>query len=241
MSQPMVRTGFKTGTLVLLSLLMIFPAWGKEASAPKLTVLQCFKIYENLLTGHIGKNTDRIKKAIAEKEKEIEGLDFAAVVPWDPKDRDKVKRFMIEKLDMDFLGQKLPTYDKSQKVGKAKMNVKEIRWSQANCRNSSQDKRFTVINNAKALKEGTLKVETLPTIRVWKDTDGKVWTLDHRRLAAIRLSGVVDEIPVEFVDEATVIAQQFKFGTRNDGKSIFVQLDGPEEKEKLSIVLINED
>lgn len=233
---------FGNKKLVPLMVLLAFftsTAWAK--SGKKLTVSQCFKIaYPNLEIGHIGPKGADVASAIARQEKALEGLSYSGVVAWEPKKREAFKRLLIEKADMDFLAQPLPLYDKSQKLGRATMSLQDIRWSQSMCRNSSQDKKYSVINNARAFKEGTLKVEQLPTIRVWRDVEGRVWTLDHRRLAAMKLSGVIDEIPVEFVSEALVKEQAFKFSTRNEGKGILVWVDDGEHAEDLSIVLINE-
>lgn len=54
----------------------------------------------------------------------------------------------------------------------------------------------------------------------------------------MRLSGVVKEIPVEFVSEATVKAQRFKFTTRSEGESIFVRVEKPGQ-EDVAIVIAN--
>lgn len=225
--------------LLMTALLLAGPASAKPSKG--LSVLQCVELVNpNLSIGHIGPKSDRVQRAISVQEKELEGLSYSGVVAWSPKKLDAAKRFLIEKGHMDFLAQKLPKYDTTQKIGTATMKVKDIRWSQSMCRNSSQDKKYSVINNAHALKAGTLKVETLPKIRVWRDTDGRVWTLDHRRLAAMRLSGVVDDIPVEFVSETIVKEQKFKFSTQNDGRSILVHIDDANDPDDLSIVLINE-
>lgn len=232
----------KLHSFFLLSLLLVTaPLYGRstQPAAPKLSVLQCFKIADNIATGHVGQQKQKLKLGIKDKEKELEGLSYSAVIPWTPKKRDAVKRFFIEKFDMKN-PLTLPPYDKTQKLGRAELALKDIRFSQVNCRNMSQDKKFTVVGNAKAFRDGTLDPKKLPTIKVWRDTEGRVWTLDHRRLAAMRLSGVIDKVEVEFVSEAVVQAQKFKFGTHNEGKSIFIHLDEPEAKEKLAIVLLNE-
>lgn len=226
---------------VLLLVLFVFPLVGEAKTSKKVTVRQCFDlVFPNLSLGHIGSKNERVARTIASQEKELEGLSYSSLVAWEPKKREAVKRFFIEKGKMDFLGWPLPQYDKTQKLGKATMGIQDIRWSQSMCRNSSQDKKYSVINNAKAFKDGTLKVEQLPVIRVWRDTEGRVWTLDHRRLAAMRLSGVVDKLQVEFVSEALVKEQKFKFSTQNEGRSILVHIDDGETPDDLAIVLIND-
>ncbi len=229
-----------------ISVLLVLLLWGwaplsarSPQDHPRLTVLQCFKISPNISTGHSDKLSGKIRHEISRKEKELQGLSYNAIIPWAPRKRDAVHRFLIEKLDFKN-PLSIPIYDKTQKLGRAEIALKDIRFSQVNCRNMSQDKKYTVVGNAHAIREGKLDVKKLPTIKVWRDTQGRVWTLDHRRLAAMRLSGVIDKVEVEFVTEELVKAQGFKFGTLNEGKSIFVHLDDPETNENLALVLLND-
>ncbi len=216
-------------------------SFAKDTFTPKkMTLAQCFKLHKNLYTGNLPKKTPAVAKVMTEKQKELKGLNYVGVVPWKPQKRKMVERFFVEKLDANFLAQKLPTFDKGQKLGLSKLAVADIRWSQVACRNMSQDGKYSVVSNAHAIKNGTLDIKILPTIRVWRDDKGRVWTLDHRRLAAIKLSGVVKEIPVEFVSEEIVKAQKFKFGTLNDGKSIFIYQDEKGKKADLAVVLMDE-
>lgn len=214
-------------------------AWAKGPQ-PTSCLLKNLTLLQNLQTGHLASKPENFAAIIAKKNTELAGLDYDGIIPWHPKKRDAVKRFFIEKFGLNELGQELPVFDKTQKLGKADVDIMDIHWSQINARNMSQDGKYSVVGNAKAFKEGKLKVSDLPPIRVWRDATGKIWTLDHRRLAAMRLSGVIDQVPVEFVDEATVKAQQFKFGTLNGGKSLFVWMDGPGTEAELSIVISNE-
>ncbi|MBP3458390.1 MAG: hypothetical protein J6K58_04210 [Lachnospiraceae bacterium] len=48
----------------------------------------------------------------------------------------------------------------------------------------NQTGEHTVLGNAAAFKNATLQATDFPEIRIWQDADGKLWTLDHRRLAA---------------------------------------------------------
>lgn len=240
LSRSSYLNALRLGVLPLVVILLSFTLEAKSSNS--ISVRQCFDlVFPNMKIGHIGSKNERVSKAIAQKEKELEGLSYSGVVAWEPQKRQAVKRFFIEKGNgkMDFLGQALPKYDRNQKLGKATMSLQDIRFSQSMCRNSSQDKKYSVINNAKAFKDGTLTVDKLPTIRVWRDTEGRVWTLDHRRLASMRLSGVVDEIQVEFVAESMVKEQAFKFSTQNEGRSILVHIDDGDTPDDLSIVLIN--
>jgi hypothetical protein len=231
--------------LVLINLWILLmglslQTFAKDNFTPKkMTLAQCFKLHKNLYTGNLPTKTPAVAKVMIEKEKELKGLNYLSIVPWQPQKRKMVERFLVEKFDADFLAQKLPAFDKTQKLGAGRLAVADIRWSQVACRNMSQDGKYSVVSNAHAIKNGTLDIKILPTIRVWRDDKGRVWTLDHRRLAAIKLSGVVKEIPVEFVSEEVVKAQKFKFGTLNDGKSIFIYQDEKGKKADLAVVLMD--
>lgn len=160
------------------------------------------------------------------------------MIAWSPTEISLFNTKLVRYHDADSVGFPTPLFDNAQPIGPAIVDAREIRFSQLDCKNDS-DGGYSVISNAKALRDGSLKVEQLPKLRVWRDSDGRIWTLDHRRLAAMRLSGAVNDIPVEFVDEATVQAQRFKFTTRTEGESIFVRVEKPGE-ENVAIVIAND-
>ena len=97
------------------------------------------------------------------------------------------------------------------------LNPNEIHFMQSSIRNATGE--FTVLGNAEALKSGTLNPEVL-RMNVWKDANGKIWTLDHRRLAAFRLSGL-QEAPIQWADPSR---QMWKMTTTNGGTSIKLKL-----------------
>ncbi|MBC2582956.1 hypothetical protein HGI79_22430 [Clostridium sp. DJ247] len=86
---------------------------------------------------------------------------------------------------------------------------------------------YTVLQNAEALKNGTLKPSDLPTMKVWKDESGKIWTLDHRRLGAYRLAELND-VPVQWATPEEIAKGGFKMTTNNGGSSIRLKLGGGE-------------
>ncbi|WP_408098906.1 hypothetical protein ACJVC5_08300 [Peredibacter sp. HCB2-198] len=225
--------------VVLLLLLAFTQVYAKDSvSAAK--ILRCRSMLKTFLQGTVPKRSPELNKSIAQIEKEIEGLNYGGVVPWKISEVEGLNRNLVRYHDVEELGLPVPKFDKSQKLGSAVVDAKEIRFSQISAQNDSEGG-YTVINNAKALKAGTLKVTDLPKLRVWRDEDGKIWTLDHRRLAAMRLSGAVDNIEVEFVPEAVVKEQRFKFSTQTDGKSIMINFKQPEDRENVAIVLMSED
>lgn len=75
------------------------------------------------------------------------------------------------------------------------------------------------MGNADALKSGLLDPNVLK-MNVWKDQSGKVWTLDHRRLAAFRLSGL-NSAPIQWADPSS---QMWKMTTQNGGLSVRMKL-----------------
>jgi hypothetical protein len=100
------------------------------------------------------------------------------------------------------------------------LNPKDIHFMQSSIKNATGD--FTVLGNAEALRAGVLNPEVL-RINVWKDASGKIWTLDHRRLAAFRLSGL-NEVPINWVSPSQAQSQMWKMTTTNGGSAIRLKL-----------------
>lgn len=99
------------------------------------------------------------------------------------------------------------------------LDPSDIHFMQSSIKNATGE--FTVLGNAEALKNGTLNPEVLK-MNVWKDTNGKIWTLDHRRLASFRLSGL-KEAPVQWTNPN---GQMWKMTTKTAGKSVKLKLGG---------------
>ncbi len=106
----------------------------------------------------------------------------------------------------------------------AEIPLDHIRFMQASASGIFQDRQHDIIENAKALQAGTLKITNMPKIEVWQDDQGRIWTTNHRRLITLLLSGIADKIPVAFVDEAVVKQNAYEFTTTNEGKKIYVWL-----------------
>ncbi len=96
-----------------------------------------------------------------------------------------------------------------------KIDPKEVNFMQSSIKNKTGE--YTVLGNAKALKNGILKASGLPNIRIWKDANGKIWTLDHRRLAAFRLAGL-EAVPFQWATNKEVVKQMWKMTTETGGK-----------------------
>lgn len=91
----------------------------------------------------------------------------------------------------------------------------------------NQTGEYTVLGNAEALKNGTLKPTDLPSIKIWQDAEGQLWTLDHRRLAAFRLAGL-EEVPFQWATQEEITGQMWKMTTQTGGTSIKLKLENGE-------------
>ena len=212
---------------LLLSLFLAIPTYSAENS--------CSIIAKNIITGRVPRGPEKYAHKVLDRKRELGDLNFYDVIAWKKNDFDAVRRFFMDKLNFNFLRiQEFPTPDPKQAAGLGEASVNEIRYLQAQARNLSADGKYSVIGNAKDMKNGLLKPTDLPPIRVFRDTKGRIWSLDHRRLAAIKLSGAYDKIEVEFVGPEVLKGQEFKFGTLNEGRSLFVSLD-----DGTAIVLLN--
>ena len=80
-----------------------------------------------------------------------------------------------------------------------------------------------MLGNAAALRNGALKASDLPIMRVWQDKTGKIWTLDHRRLAAFRLARL-NSVPVRWATPNEIAQNMWKMTTKNGGVSIELKL-----------------
>ncbi|NXZ86494.1 hypothetical protein HZI30_06030 [Serratia fonticola] len=101
------------------------------------------------------------------------------------------------------------------------LNPKDIHYMQSSIKN--QTGAHTVLDNAAALANKTMKATDLPAIKVWRDATGKIWTLDHRRLAAFKIAGL-ESVPVQWATAKEVAGQMWKMTTKTEGKSIILKL-----------------
>ncbi len=200
----------------------------------------CHSLIENFLTENISSFPKVSPEDILKRKADLDKaeLDYFDVIPWRKNSRlaIRIRRFFIDKLKVGFLKrQQLPQVDESWPLGPVRVNINDIRFLQFSARNTSSDGQYNVIDNAKSLRKGTLRAEEFFRIRVFRDIQGRFWTLDHRRLAAMKLSGAFSVINVEVVGEEVAAKSLFKFSSRNEGQSLLVILgDGS------SLVLANE-
>ena len=105
--------------------------------------------------------------------------------------------------------------------GSNTVNPKDVNFMQSSIKNQTGE--HTVLGNAEALKSSALKATDLPEIRIWQDADGKLWTLDHRRLAAFRMAEL-DSVPFRWATDEEVANQMWKMTTKTNGISIKLKL-----------------
>jgi uncharacterized protein YaiL (DUF2058 family) len=115
------------------------------------------------------------------------------------------------------------------------VNPKEIMFSQPTISQNFSDG-HTINQTVEALRSGKLKPTDLPPIRV-VEQNGKLITLDNRRLATFTAAGV-EKIPVQRVSLSDpAIAKEFrrKFNPIGDGKHVVVTPNaaGREEAERV--------
>ena len=101
------------------------------------------------------------------------------------------------------------------------VDPKLVHFMQSSAKNTTGD--YTVLGNVEALNAGTLDPDILK-IRIWRDNSEKMWTLDHRRLAAFRLADKC--VPIEEVSRKKAQKHMRKMSTRNGGKSMRLKLGG---------------
>jgi uncharacterized protein RhaS with RHS repeats len=99
------------------------------------------------------------------------------------------------------------------------MNPDKIHFMQSSAKNKTGD--YTVIDNANALSNGTLQPEILK-IKIWKDSNDKIWTLDHRRLAAFKIAKKC--VPYEWASQKEIDSQMWKMTTKTGGQTIKLKL-----------------
>ncbi|ENV32716.1 RHS repeat-associated core domain-containing protein [Acinetobacter gerneri] len=100
-----------------------------------------------------------------------------------------------------------------------------VHFMQSSAKNQTGD--YTVLGNAVSLKNGTLDANILRA-KVWKDGTGKVWTLDHRRLAAFKLAKKC--MPITWASAQEVEQQMWKMTTTNGGTSMKLKLGNSQSK-----------
>jgi hypothetical protein len=99
------------------------------------------------------------------------------------------------------------------------LNPESIRFSQASIKATFRDG-TSIDDMAEELHSGRLHPYDVPAIRIF-ERDGKLFTLDNRRLEAFRRAGV--DVPVRMATPQEISEESWKFTTHNDGVSIQIR------------------
>ncbi|WP_232445781.1 hypothetical protein, partial [Burkholderia ubonensis] len=67
------------------------------------------------------------------------------------------------------------------------------------------------------------KLTNILKTKIWKDGTGKLWTLDHRRLAAFKLARKC--MPYQMASQKEIDNQMWKMSTKNGGTSIRLKME----------------
>ncbi len=103
--------------------------------------------------------------------------------------------------------------------GMATINPQEVRFGQSSIRATFRDG-GTIDDLAEGLRDGTVDAESIPPIRLF-EREGKLFTLDNRRLEAFRRAGMA--IPYRMATSEEVQDESWKLTTQNEGASIRVR------------------
>jgi hypothetical protein len=94
-----------------------------------------------------------------------------------------------------------------------------IRFSQASIQATFRDG-TSITHLADGLRRGHIRPHDVPAIRIF-ERDGKLYTLDNRRLEAFRRAGV--HVPTRLATPQEIAAEAWKFTTSNEGLSIRIR------------------
>jgi hypothetical protein len=99
------------------------------------------------------------------------------------------------------------------------LNPQSIRFSQASIKATFRDG-TSIDDLAEELRSGHLLPHDVPAIRIF-ERDGKLFTLDNRRLEAFRRAGI--DVPVRMATPQEMAEESWKFTTHNEGVSIRIR------------------
>lgn len=224
-----MNSGIKTLFIIFLFTLT-FGVFGASA-------FDCPTMVENIMRGTLIKASRAFVEEKIDFSKELQGLNFVEVISWEPNQKDKALRKLIRKHGIEsLLSKNIPEFDQTQKIGPAKVHINELHFSQYAASNHTGE--YTVVGNAQAFKAGKLDPSKFPRLQVWRDTSGKIWTLDHRRLISMVMAGYDKELDVEFVPFEFFKEDRFKFTNMGDGNSIVLSLTKEDGSSKAPIAVV---
>ena len=99
------------------------------------------------------------------------------------------------------------------------LHPQSIRFSQASIKATFRDG-TSIDDLAEGLRSRRICPQDVPALRIF-ERDGKLYTLDNRRLEAFRRAGV--DVPVRMATPQEVTEEGWKFTTTNDGLAIRIR------------------
>lgn len=99
------------------------------------------------------------------------------------------------------------------------LNPQSIRFSQASIKATFRDG-TSIDDLAEGLRNGRIRPPDVPAIRVF-ERDGRLYTLDNRRLEAFRRADV--DVLVWMATPQEIAEEAWKFTTPNDGVSVRIR------------------
>ncbi len=198
---------------------------------------------ENIIGNAIAssKSKEKLFKFLNETKdlkKDLEGLNYVDIIPYKENEYLLKRRKTLHSGERWIVDHAYPTYQPNQKLGPDKVDIKDLHFMQSLANidiRSPNSSKTSLVDLAKKIKSKEVSISEIPPLEVWRDTKGRIWSLDHRRLIAYALSNPKDKIPVNFVEKSKVIKDKFKYSNIDNGKSIIV-LD--KEKE-IGIIIQN--
>lgn len=103
------------------------------------------------------------------------------------------------------------------------MDPNTIRFSQDSISFRMKDG-STISQLAEDLKAGRIRPDEVPPLRL-VEREGRLYTLDNRRLEAFRRAGVA--IPYRMATEEEIAVESWKFTTKTDGMIVRVRGESP--------------
>lgn len=155
-------------------------------------------------------------KIISDYSRILQGLDYKKLI--------KLTPAFIQRDRQRIMSTPFPTYAFPPSPTPKNLPTKQIHFMQNTAHTLFHNNKYDVITDARLFKQHKLSFKTTPIIRVWQDTTGVIWSLDHRRLASILLAGNIKTIPVKWATEKEVLANKKEYTTRTQGRSIIIYL-----------------
>ena len=117
-----------------------------------------------------------------------------------------------------------PRYQMPSKPEPKTVPINAIHFMQTSIWGVFTQSKYDVITTAHQLKDHSLLISQLPKLEIWQDQQHRIWTLDHRRLAAMTMARNVKNVPVIWASKQEVQQYRSRYTTTSQGKQILMYL-----------------